>query len=174
MDSRTQQVLELEELEKYEDAFHAYELLDYQSSFEHWKYFYFFLWYVNVEDIPLGTVELVDKHKLDERLKEVASIGFGQFSENPEFKFVAGYTISLFPYYYGEYEEWEEKGNELLKAAYEQEPNNLIYELAYHGGSFGSNELYNETKLKAKKAVKTEFSGNGILDSYFIEVMGTK
>ncbi len=174
MDSRTRQVLELEELEKFEDAFHAYELLDYQNTFEHWKPFYFFLWYMNVEDVPLGTTKLIEKYNLDEKLKKVTNIGFRQFSANSQFKFVAGYTISLFPYYYGDYEEWENKGNELLKAAYEQEPDNIIFELAFNGSSFGSNEQYNKTKPKASEAIRVEFSGKGLLNSYFGEVLGTK
>ncbi len=170
MNSRITQILELEEAEKYEEAFLQYEQLD-LKEFDNWKYYYFYLWYVNVEYFPLDLSEFIQKHKLDEKLKEVAELGFNYFGELAEFQFFAGYTINLFPYYYGDYEEWEQRGYELLKSAHELEPDNQIFSISYQGSSYGSTHYYNLAKQKATEKVKETFTGKGFLNRYFTDVL---
>jgi len=173
MDSKISQILELEETQKYEQAFHEYEKLD-LNEFDNWKYFYFYLWYINVEHFPLDQSEFIKKNQLDIKLKELAEFGFEQFGTIAEFQFLAGYTINLFPYYYGDYEEWEQRGNDLLKSAHHLEPNNGVFNISYQGSTYGTIESYKMAKQQAVHEVEAAFAGKGFLNSYFIDVLRAK
>ncbi|MBL4708794.1 MAG: hypothetical protein JKY48_10200 [Flavobacteriales bacterium] len=173
MDSRVFQILELEEAQKYEEAFHEFEKLD-MMDFDSWKYYYFYLWYINVEHFPLDLSEHIQKHQLAIKLKELAELGFEQFGENAEFQFLTGYTINLFPYFFGDYEEWEQRGSDLLKSAHELEPDNAIFNIAYQGSTNGTTESYNIAKQQAINAVEVTFNGKGFLNSYFTDVLTAK
>jgi len=159
--------------EEYEEAFREYEKLD-LNDFDNWKYYYFYLWYINVEYYPLDLNGFIQKHKLDDKLKELVELGFKRFGEVAEFQYLAGYTINLFPYYYGDYEEWEQRGNELLKSAHKLEPDNLIYNISYQGSPYGSTRAYNLAKQNAIEVGKGTFAGIGILNRYFKDVLLVK
>lgn len=173
MNSRISKILELEETQKYEQAFHEYQKLD-LNDFDNWKYFYFYLWYINVEHFPLDLAEFIQKNELDTKLKELAELGFERFGKNPEFQFLTGYTINLFPYYFGDYEEWEQRGNDLLKSAHELDPNNGIFNISYQGSSYGTTESYNSAKKQAVELVQETFQGKGFLNTYFKDVLMAK
>ena len=114
------------------------------------------------KDIDLRT-------ELESELKN----GLNKYSELAEFNFIAGYTVSIFPYEFGDYEELDSKGREMLKKASEIEPTNPIYKMAYLGSQSlneKSQSLYEKACAESQPILKTKYSGKGFLNEYFRQV----
>ena len=114
------------------------------------------------KDIDLQT-------ELESELKN----GLKKYSELAEFNFIAGYAISIFPYEFGDYEELEIKGKEMLKKAFELEQSNPIYKMVYLGSkSLNEREqsLYKNACTESKLILKTKHSGKGLLNEYYNQV----
>ena len=163
-------IIELENSKKFELAFQAY--LDLysrnKSDFEVWKYFFFFLWII-IEEMPN---EFSEKIERENKLKEMLAEGLAIFSQNPDFNFIAGYTMSIFPYEFGNFTEYERKSSELLAEARKLEPNNEIYEMVYLGNSENRNtEEYLNAKKNAKHRIIEKHKGSGLLNEYFMQVL---
>ena len=165
-------ILDLEESENYISAFEEYQKqFDANNDFEFWKHYYFFLWYIVVEDLPLKLESFVRENKIESTLKRVGNFGLQTFKDNPEALFILGYTIAIFPYYFGEYEEQLAKANQMLESAFNIQPNNIIYKLAYLGSKDENQELYKKICVEAAPEVIANFSGKGLLNSYFKQVL---
>ena len=163
-------IIELENSKKFELAFQAYFDLysRNKSDFEVWKYFFFFLWII-IEEMPN---EFSEKIERENKLKEMFAEGLTIYSQNPEFNFIAGYTMSIFPYEFGNFTEYERKSSELLAEARKLEPNNEIYEMVYLGNSENNNsEEYLNAKKNAKHRVIEKYKGSGLLNEYFMQVL---
>jgi len=61
-------------------------------------------------------IQDVDFDELETILRQVTDFGLDNFMTNEDFLWCFGYMISLFPYYFGNYEYWEEKGMVDVKA----------------------------------------------------------
>jgi hypothetical protein len=163
-------IIELENNKKFELAFQAYFDLysRNKSDFEVWKYFFFFLWII-IEEMPNEFSEKIERENI---LKEMFAEGLAIFSKNPEFNFIAGYTMSIFPYEFGDFTEYERISYELLAEARNLEPNNDIYEMVYLGNSENSNsQEYLIAKNNAKPQVIEKYRGIGLLNEYFMQVL---
>jgi len=170
MNNELVKIIEFENTRKFELAFHAYvELYSRnKNNFEVWKYFFFFLWII-IEEMPNEFSEKIEREK---KLKEMFEEGFATFSQNPEFNFIAGYAMSIFPYEFGDFTEYEHKSSELLAEARKLEPNNEIYEMVYLGNSKNNNsEEYLNAKNNAKPKVIEKYKGSGLLNDYFMQVL---
>ena len=99
--------------------------------------------------------------------------GMRKYSELADFNFIAGYTISIFPYEFGDFEELDVIGRKILKKAYELDFKNPIYKMTYLG-SKGLNRKeqkeYEKACSKSQKIIETEYTGNGLLNEYFNQV----
>src|SRR5690606_36970529 len=94
------------------------------------------------------------------------------FSQNPEFNFITGYAMSIFPYEFGDFTEYERKSSALLAEARNLEPDNDIYEMVYLGNCENSNsEEYLNAKNNAKPKVIEKYKGSGLLNEYFMQVL---
>ncbi|WP_341226947.1 hypothetical protein [uncultured Arcticibacterium sp.] len=168
-------ILQLENEEKYEAALTKYRQAYFEkpSDFEIWKHYYFFLWYLNVEDGSLGLQEFVKINNLSLELEQISNDGIKKYSQIAEGLFVLGYTINLFPYLFGEYVEWEQKGKEMMVGAANLEPNNIIYSMVVLGlgVEIQGNLNYKMVCKKAAPIVNDKFSSNGLLNSYFKAVL---
>ncbi|MCZ8331654.1 MAG: hypothetical protein O9282_10110 [Flavobacterium sp.] len=163
-------IIELENSNDFELAFLEYDNLYNQnkSDFEIWKYFYFFLWII-IENMPN---DFVEKIKREERLKEMFSDGNSKFSNNPEFNFIVGYTMSIFPYEFGDFDEYEKKAEELLEKARNLDPINPIYKMVCLSSSIDDNsEEYLLASAEAAQIVKEKYNGIGLYNDYFIQVL---
>ena len=131
MSQSLQHIFQLEDSEQFDKAFEAYQAL-YSTSktdYEVWKHFYFFLW-TAIEDAPSSFQDKVDLRPL---LQEMLDEGKRAFSDITDFNFIAGYTVSIFPYEYGDYDDLEEEGRQMLYKATQLEPENVIYKMVYLG-----------------------------------------
>ena len=133
----------------------------------------FFCWYVVVEQGPLGITDAdVDMDELESLLEEVTHFGLAHFMTNEDFLWCFGYMISMFPEYFGDYERWEEKGDFMLKRAYELYPEEPVYKYSYLGSFLNTDgTLKNELK-QVQPVLKDRFKGEGLLSEYFKEVLG--
>ena len=171
MNQNLEQIFELESAEKYNEAYSEYRNLisENNADFETWKYYFFFLWSM-IEDVDgLFKKDIDLRTELESELK----IGLKKYSDLAEFNFIAGYAISIFPYEFGDYEELEIKGKEMLKKAFELEQSNPIYEMVYLGSkSLNKKEqsLYKKACVKSKLILKTKHSGKGLLNEYYNQV----
>lgn len=170
MTQKLQYIFELEEKEQFEEAFQAYNRIysaD-EGDYDVWKHFYFFLW-TAIEDAPSS---FHDKINLRHRLQVMYEEGKVRFSDRADFNFVAGYTVSIFPYEYGDYEDLEREGEEMLLKATLLEPNNLIYKLAYLGSltNVDQNE-YRQAEVETAPIVLETFKGTGLFNKYFRQVL---
>jgi hypothetical protein len=170
MKQKLHDIFQLEDTKQFEKAFEAYADLysKNKTEFEIWKHFYFFLW-TAIEDASSSFHNRINlRHLLQMMLDE----GKKEFSFSADFNFIAGYTVSIFPYEYGDYDDLEKEGNQMLKKAAKLEPNNLIYKVAYLG--FQSNvdpKLYRRSEIEAAPMVLETFKGQGFLNKYFGQVL---
>jgi hypothetical protein len=167
-------IIELEHHENYQNALNNYRKL--YSNFNNldvWKYYYFFLWYITVEDLPLGLQEFVESNNLAKELSQIGHEGLQKYSNKPEALFLLGYTINLFPYYFGDYEKWEMKGKEMLIKASQLQPENKIYRMVALGqlDNWQDNPEYNQACEIAASEVILTYNGKGLMNDYFKEVL---
>ena len=165
-------IFELEDKGNFDAAFDLYNQY-YQNNptdFEIWKHFYFFLW-IAIED---ASSDFHERINLRPRLQAIYNDGKTKFKNMPEFKFIAGWTVSIFPYEYGDYEDLEKEGKEFLRLAHEEKPDDKVYKMVYLG-SFDSNK---EERLSAEKEASSDilkrFEGKGLLNNYFRDVLKRK
>ncbi len=165
-----QDILRLEDSERFDEAFDAYNDLynRNKNDYEVWKHFYFFLW-TAIEDAPSS---FHDKINLRHLLQVMFDEGKKAFPENADFNFIAGYTVSIFPYEYGDYDDLEKEGQEMLLKAKQLQPDNIIYKLVYLGSiSSVDPKEYRQAEIDAASKVLETFNGRGALNRYFKQVL---
>lgn len=169
-----QDILQLEDQQQFEPAFYAYqELYGRQSDdYQVWRHFYFFLW-TALDEAP---IELLERLEVNTCLRGLFTDGESHFAAQADFQFLAGYTIAILPYEFGPYDEWEQKGKEMLRQATVLAPANLIYQLTYLGSLPGStasgySPAYRQVVVEAAPLVVSTFQGNGLLNQYFRQVL---
>ena len=170
MKESLQNIFELEDAEKFEEVYKIYSdlYLECKSDYEIWKHFYFFLW-TAIEDAP---IEFNEKINHNEIMQKMFEDGKKYFSDLADFNFIAGYTVSIFPYEYGNYDDLEIEANQMLKKATLIEPKNLIYKFAYMGNMVNANnEEYRKLEVEVAPIVLETFSGKGALNKYFRQVL---
>lgn len=132
----------------------------------------FFCWYLLVEEVTVG-VKDVDLDELETVLNEVTHVGLAAFMHNEDFLWIFGYMISLFPYYFGDYEEWEEKGEAMLRRAHELRPNEPVYRYSYLASFIEIIEIieqHEEAFYQVQAVLEDRFQGEGLLSTYFKEI----
>jgi hypothetical protein len=170
MTQSLQDIFRLEESEDFDKAFDAYSAHynKNKNDYDVWKYFYFFLW-TAIEDAPSS---FHDKINLRHLLQVMFDEGKKAFADNADFNFIAGYTVSIFPYEYGDYDDLEKEGQGMLLKAAQLQPDNLIYKLIYLGSlSNVDREEYRQAEINAAPKVLETFNGTGALNKYFRQVL---
>lgn len=170
MTKSLENIFELEDNEKLDEAFDAYTKLykTNKNDYKVWKHFYFFLW-AAIEDAPIS---FQDKINLRHLLQVMFDEGKKNFAHEADFNFIAGYTVSIFPYEYGDYDDMEKEGNKLLSKAVQLQPDNLIYKMVYLGSiSSIEPEQYRHAEIEAAPKVLETFNGQGALNKYFKQVL---
>jgi hypothetical protein len=169
-----QAILQLEDQQQLEQAFHAYqELYSGQlDNYQVWRHCYFFLWAV-LDEAPR---ELLERLGINTCLRALFTEGASRFATQADFYFLAGYTVTMLPYEFGPYDEWEQKGKAMLLQATVLAPENLIYRLAYLGSFPGStasgySPAYRQAIMEAAPLVVSTFQGNELLNKYFFQVL---
>ncbi|MFL0683227.1 MAG: hypothetical protein ACJLTB_08350 [Algoriphagus aquaeductus] len=163
-------IFNLEDDNLFDEVFVAYSDLynTDKRNYEVWKHFYFFLW-TAIEDAPSS---FQDKINLRQLLQVMFDEGKTAFADNADFNFIAGYTVSIFPYEYGDYGDLEKEGNEMLLKATKLQPDNLIYKMVYLGSiSDVDRQQYKQVEIDAAPKVLETFSGTGTLNKYFRQVL---
>ncbi|QEK13136.1 hypothetical protein FQB35_12855 [Crassaminicella thermophila] len=131
----------------------------------------FLCWYILVEWDCINS-EGVNQEKFENSLKEVTQFGLMNFSEEIEFLWIFGYMISMFPYYFGDYEEMEQLGIEMLRKAHHLDTSDSIVKMVYLGHNYNENPKEYEKSCKMSKLLIVDrFKGEGILAEYFREVL---
>jgi hypothetical protein len=171
MQTHLENIFELEDCKLYDKAFDAYQKIynAEKPDFQVWKHYYFFLWNL----IEEATDEFKSHHNLNQLLQDSLKVGQQNFSDNPDFNFIAGYTISIFPYEYGDYYEMKNLGVEMLYKATQLEPNNSIYIMVYLGADVntGKTPAYEQSIIEAAPKVLENYSGKGCLNKYFKQIL---
>jgi len=171
MSNQLIEILTLENSHQYEKAYDSYVQLysSDRSNYDAWKHFYFFLWIAYDEDITIPSRENLE---LPSFLPSMLKEGQQVFAEMADFNFIAGYTISIFPYLFGDYKEMEKIGNEMILKATKLDPENHIYRMAYLGSIENVDRtLYEQSVREAAPFVALTFTGSGILNEYFKDVL---
>jgi hypothetical protein len=112
MTQSLEDIFKLEDNEQFDEAFDAYNAIYNKSKneYEAWKFFYFFLW-TAIEDVTNCFHDKINSRYLRQAMFYE---GKKTFAEIADFNFIAGYTVSIFPYEYGGYDDLEKEGNEML------------------------------------------------------------
>ncbi|MEE6452637.1 hypothetical protein RAH41_18900 [Gottfriedia acidiceleris] len=129
----------------------------------------FFCWFVLVEEGPLG-IKGVDFDELESVLRQITDFGLENFMANEDFLWCFGYMISLFPYYFGDFEYWEEKGKTMLKRAYDLCPNDPVYKYSYMGSIPNTYGKHKYEFQQVRAVLEDRFQGKGLLSGYFKSV----
>ena len=131
----------------------------------------FFCWYVVVEQGPLGITDAeIDTVELESVLTEVTNFGLAHFMTDEDFLWCFGYMISMFPYYFGDYEQWEEKGISMLKRAYELYPEEPVYKYSYLGSFSNTYRKLKDVLQQVQTVLEDRFKGEGLLSEYFKDI----
>jgi hypothetical protein len=165
-----QDIFQLEDSNQFEKVFDLYSDIysKDKSDYEIWKHYYFFLWSA-IEDTPSSFQDKIGLRKL---LEKIFNEGKQSFDDKADFNFLAGYTVSIFPYEYGDYDDLENEGIQMLLKATQLEPDNKIYKMVYMGSLESSTkENQKQTEFEAASKVLEEFCGNGLLNRYFRAVL---
>jgi hypothetical protein len=122
-----------------------------------------------IEDAPSS---FHDEINLRHLLQVMFDEGKKAFADKEDFNFIAGYTVSIFPYEYGEYDDLEKEGQQMLLKATKLDPKNTIYRMVYLGSlSDGDKVLYRQAEIEAAPKVLETFDGKGTLNEYFREIL---
>ena len=167
---------ELEKQEKWNEA-KTFMHLEWKRDQKDLKKFIrlsFLCWYVVVDWGCIDTTDL-QHEEYENLLKELTNHGLANNSEHPEFLWTFGYMISMFPYYFGEHEEWENIGREMLSKAYHLRPSDPIIKLVYLGSHDSSKldngAMYKTACLEVAPILSLTFKGDGAFQRYFKEVL---
>jgi len=115
-------------------------------------------------------------------LIEIVEFGMENLMNDSRFLCVAGYMISLFPYYFyisdgntendNQYTAWEQKGIDMLRRSAEINPSDSVARVLSLGSINSSDKSLYE---KAKKAVEVEinylFPGDTAIELYFKNIL---
>lgn len=131
-----------------------------------------------LEDLD-GTFSTLKNEELHKELKKELQYGLDNFEIIAEFNLIAGYTISIFPYEFGDYDELEEVGKNLLKKATEINPENIIFKMillgSYEKPTHKEKLEYEDLKPKVAKLIIDQHSEKkGLLNEYFAQVFARK
>lgn len=130
----------------------------------------FFCWYVLTEEVSIED-NYLNFEDLETVLRQVTNFGLTNFMKHEEFLWCFGYMISLFPYYFGDDDLWSERGNSMLKSAYELNPNEQVYKYTYLASYSTPEEKSLEAEFQKLQCVlEDRFQGVGILSEYFKSV----
>ncbi|KOF08700.1 hypothetical protein AC739_18860 [Planococcus glaciei] len=129
----------------------------------------FFCWYLLVEEVPLG-VGNVDLDELATILIQATNFGLANLKDHEEFLWIFGYMISLFPYYFGDYEDWEEKGKLMLRRTHELCPDEPVYQYSYISSLTSDDVELKNGFQQLKTVLEDRFQGKGLLSEYFTSI----
>lgn len=107
---------------------------------------------------------------------EATQYGLAHFDSNPDFLWLIGYMISLFPYLFYEgdsndsYIQWEQRGKEMLLRSTQLAPNNLIARVLYLGSQRESAE-YLAVKRSLVLQLNNALSGQTAIETYFRDIL---
>ena len=132
------------------------------------------VWYVLVYYIRMR-IEDIGYEWLTHKLQDIASYGFENFQNHNYFNAIFGYMIYMTPHAFlkrftsAAYEEWQNKGKEMMKIAYlEEKTNPFIATLYFH--SIGDEEKMKEASSLFAQNIKDFFSEDEEVGSYFVRV----
>jgi len=186
-------MLSLEEITKFEDL--ALEL----DSSEYWdkvidelkeRYIFnkydgetvlrllFITWFIMLEGECFG-YKNINMNDFSNNFIKLYSDTKDSFKDDPNYLLIIGYIMNFTPEYfikdYSKLNEYENLGREMVKKAFEANPQNIVSESIYRV-CFESHEGYNKYQEKYKKnleMVLEEFFGNrGGMGDYFISIFG--
>lgn len=133
-------------------------------------------WYV------LSLWEIVTKkdessfHSFKLPLLEATRFGLVHFNSHPQFLWMVGYMISLFPYLFYEedqdslYEDWERTGKKMLRYSTQIMPEDSIAKVLYLGTERESAQYISE-KNKLFPQLNDFFPGYTAIEEYFKDVL---
>lgn len=134
----------------------------------------FSCWYVITEyevlrNVDLEREELVDFESL---LDELTMYGLREFQDAPDFLWIYGYMISLFPENFNESTD-KEMGKFLIEEALNLRPEDPVIQLVYNDNFAGrkQNLAYEELCTTVRCLLRERFSGEGELQRYFRKVL---
>lgn len=179
MEQPLKEIFILESDQKFDEAFTLYKTLLKSDplNFEYWKHYFFFIWSM-LEDLN-GIFSTLNNEELHKELKKELQYGLDNFENIDEINLIAGYTISIFPYEFGDYDELEEIGKNLLKKATEINPQNLIFKMillgSYQKPTHNEKLEYEDLKPRVAKLILDQYSEKkGLLNEYLVQVFARK
>lgn len=137
-------------------------------------------WYImsNWEILELGSSDL-EFNSIQSILIETYNYFLSTNSNNNKCLSIFGYMIALFPnYFYTEYDKngkiflkYENRGKDMLKQAYKNEPENKLYEALYLGTMKNSDKTVEDTKKELNLIMQKLFPRNTKIEEYFKEIL---
>jgi len=135
----------------------------------------FILWYLLLEDKCVGYKDF-NRSKSRKILSEIYFSSKDLFSTDPDYLFIVGYMITFAVFEISETKKWidfNKVGDSMIKKAYELQPDNIVYELAYIC-SLKNPKEYFKFQIKNKniinKALEKYFDNRGLMGDYFYSI----
>lgn len=167
--TKLEEIFELENAGLFYEALKKYSNLYDKNNEDYfvWKHFYFFLW-ISLEEAPKGFCE---ENNVRFNMQTLLKEGEEYFSEIADFNFITGYTISVFPYEFGGYDDMKQKSINFLQTAIELEPNNILYTIALYGNKTNISSQIKKNLKIILPSITNKFAGKGFLNRYFYDFL---
>lgn len=123
-------------------------------------------WYILVFWERIENVGL-DNKSFNDTLEIVTSYGIDKFNDNVEFLWIFGYMISIFPYYFGDYFEYENIGKKMIEKAYNLAPNDPLIKMLFLNDD---SEEYKVACRKVSSSLNKRFNEDNPINRYFKNV----
>ena len=133
-------------------------------------------WFVLAEWYCQIDTENLSFQTFQNTLIEATDYGIQKQEGNFRFLGILGYMISMFPYLFcingteRLYTDWEQRGIERLRLAYERDPNDLIAKAFWLGTKNGEKE-YADTKKQLLPILDALFPNDTAVEKYFKEIL---
>lgn len=103
-------------------------------------------------------------------LIQATNFGIANFKDHEEFLWIFDYMISLSSYYFGDYEDWEEKDKLMLIRAHELCPDEPVYQYSYISSLTSDDVELKNGFQQLKIVLEDRFQGKGLFSEYFTSI----
>lgn len=120
--------------------------------------------------------EYLERSFFEKNLEDAFTMAMQNWSDDSDILWLFGYFMCInqvdFSFISTDVREVENKGCELIRKAYLNNPQNPLAEILYLS-EFDNKQEYNKAKKKIKKNIEEYFSGQSEIDQYFVEIFTT-
>lgn len=108
-----------------------------------------------------------NKFETAKRMIPYVQVGLRDYADEPKFLAVVGWLMIIFPYFFGDYSEWEDNGKSMIKKAHGLAPADPVIAVLHDLLVGGPMKVYSEYAGKVWDTFSEEEWGQSAVQLYF-------